>query len=285
MASRLQRAARIEADGTDGFDAADRPAERLSSPGSGGPAYPIESVDNVLRLLLLLGQRGQIRVSEASVELGTAVSTAHRLLAMLSHHGFVRQDPASKVYAAGPVLVRLGLKAVQSLDLRTLAHEHLVRLRDETGETVHLAVPEGNQVSFIDAVESEKALRVSSRRGVTMWAHCTSVGKAYLAHLEDSRLLELYPSIDLPSMTRHSVTSRSRLFAELARIRAEGYAESSGESEDGVGSAGVAVHDRAGRVVAAVSSSVPLSRLTPLLRGGIVAATRRAAAEIAAVLP
>ena len=59
------------------------------------PRYPIGSVDNVLRLLLMISQQKQVRVSEASAALGTAVSTAHRLLAMLAHHGFVVQDPES----------------------------------------------------------------------------------------------------------------------------------------------------------------------------------------------
>ena len=59
------------------------------------PQYPIESVDNALKLLLLLGEQPQIRLSEATRYLGVASSTAHRLLAMLSYRGFVRQDPVS----------------------------------------------------------------------------------------------------------------------------------------------------------------------------------------------
>ena len=72
--------------------AADPPAESLA------PQYPIESVDNALRLLLLLGEQPQVRLSEASRYLGVASSTAHRLLAMLAYRGFVRQDPVSKAY-------------------------------------------------------------------------------------------------------------------------------------------------------------------------------------------
>ena len=249
------------------------------------PNYPIESVDNVLRLLLLIEAHGEIRVSEASAKLGIAVSTAHRLLAMLLHHDFVKQDPVSKVYAPGPVLVRLGLGAIREMDIRVIARPYLVKLRDEVGETVHLALPKGPEILFVDSIESNKALRVSGRIGASMWAHCTSVGKAYLAEESDERLLELYPSIELASITSASITSRSRLFAELQEVRERGYAENANESEEGVGSVGVAIHDRQGRAVASISVSLPLSRLTPTIRAEVVQAALGAAHDIEDALP
>jgi len=74
------------------------------------PAYPIASVDRALRLLLLVGRRSSVRLSEASEALGVAPSTAHRLLAMLAFHGFVRHDGDRHGYVAGPALAEIGLK-------------------------------------------------------------------------------------------------------------------------------------------------------------------------------
>ena len=76
------------------------------SPGDGvAPQYPIESVDNALRLLLLLGERTEeVRLTDVSAELGVASSTAHRILAMLIWRGFARQDPRTKTYGPGPTL-------------------------------------------------------------------------------------------------------------------------------------------------------------------------------------
>src|SRR5262245_10249896 len=105
----------------------------MDAPGAGRPAYPIESVDNALRLLLVIEREGRTRVSDAAEVLGVAVSTAHRLLAMLEHHGFARQDPATRAYLPGPALVRIGLSAVRDLELRAIAHPYLEALRDETG--------------------------------------------------------------------------------------------------------------------------------------------------------
>lgn len=226
------------------------------------PTYPIESVDNVLRLLIMVAERKQVRVSEVATELGTAVSTAHRLLAMLTHHSFVTQDPESKVYRAGPVLLRVGLLATRSLEIRTLVLPFLERLRDETGETAHAAVLEGSEMLFIACAESPNALRVASRVGTSMYAHCTSIGKAWLACESEDFLRGLYPWPKLPALTGNSLTSRSALMTELIEARRLGYARNVGESEAGVGSVSAAVREEGGRPVCAVSVSVPLVRMS-----------------------
>ena len=251
----------------------------------GGPKYPIESVDNVLRLLLMVAEHGQVRVSEAGAELGTAVSTAHRLLAMLAYHGFVVQDPDSKAYKAGHVLLRIGLSTVHNLDIRTLLHPFLEELRDETGETVHAAVLQGNQVLYIDCEESPMALRVASRVGTLTLAHCTSVGKAWLACESDDFLRGLYPSPQLPALTEGSITSRAALMTELAEVRRLGYSHNEGESEVGVGSVSCAVRDRDGKPAAAVSVAVPLARMTPDRWGVLAKSVQRTCRAAAQTLP
>jgi len=225
------------------------------------PTYPIESVDNVLRLLILLSERKQIRVSEAASELGTAVSTAHRLLAMLVHHGFAAQDPESKMYRVGQVLLRAGLLAARDLDVRTLIQPYVEQLRDETGETAHAAVLQGDQMLFIACAESPNALRVASRVGTIMWAHCTSIGKAWLACESDDFLRGLYPSPTLPALTDRSITSRAALMTELGAVRRAGFARNDGESEPGVGSVSAALRRRDGRPVVSISVSLPLVRM------------------------
>lgn len=226
------------------------------------PTYPIESVDNALRLLLLVTERKQMRVSDAAAELGTAVSTAHRLLAMLAHHGFVEQDEASKAYHAGPVLLRVGLLATRSLEVRTLIVPFLERLRDETGETSHAAVLQGNEMLFVACAESPNALRVASRVGTLMYAHCTSIGKAWLACESDDFLRGLYPSAKLPALTDRSLTSRAAFLGQLEQVRRAGYAHNEGESEAGVGSVSAAVRDESGRPMVAISVSAPLVRMS-----------------------
>jgi IclR family transcriptional regulator, acetate operon repressor len=130
-------------------------------------------VDNALRLLMLFRDTPRVRLSEASGHLGVAHSTAHRLMAMLAYHGFVRQEPGSRAYVAGPALVEIGLAAVRELDIRLHARPVLESLAASLRETVHLAVLEGGNVRYLDAVESPHALRVASRTGSALAANCT----------------------------------------------------------------------------------------------------------------
>ncbi len=233
-------------------------------PSGNPPAYPIESVDNALRLLMMFGNNRRLRLSEARDALGVGQSTAHRLLAMLVYHDFVRQDPISRVYVAGPTLLKIGLSAANTMDIRTLARDILEELRDETQETVHLAQLDGRTVHFLDAAESGRALRVTGRIGRSLPAHATSVGKALLADLSDEQLETLFPQelIGEPQ-TDKTLTSRAQLQAQLIKTRRRGYALSSGESEHGVASIGVAVRDSDQHAVAALSIAAPISRLTP----------------------
>lgn len=225
------------------------------------PNYPIESVDNALRLLLSLLDQQSMTVSDASGMLGVAPSTAHRLLAMLQYRGFVDQDTVTKRYRSGPVLLKLGLTAVRQMDLRRHARPILERLSKEIAETVNLVVLQGADVLFVDCVESPRIIRVSSRTGVLLPAHCTAGGKALLADLSRDELRGLYPDAKLSKMTAHSLTRRSRLQQELEEIRARGYATNFGESESGLSAVAVAVRDGQGRPLGALAASAPNPRL------------------------
>jgi DNA-binding IclR family transcriptional regulator len=250
------------------------------------PAYPIASVNNALRLLLLFGSQPRVRLSEASEHLGVAHSTAHRLLAMLAYHGFVRQEQDSRAYVAGPALVEIGLAAVSRLDIRRHARPALERLAGSLGETVHLAVLEGANVRYLDAVESSRALRVAARTGAASAANCTASGKALLAALPEAEVSAMFAgAAALPRLTPRSITSRSALLAELRQVRKDGCAVNREESEEGVASVAVAVPGPQGLPAAALAVSAPVSRMTGQAAEKIKLELREQAAWLAAQLP
>lgn len=248
------------------------------------PTYMIESVDSVLRLLRRFGDSSHMRISEAAEHLGVARSTAHRLLAMLIYHGFAVQDERSREYRAGPMLHELGLAVIRDMDLRQHARPILEGLRDAVNESVNLAIPYGSQVLYIDCVESKQILKVGSRVGTFVPAHCISLGKVLLASLSSDQLRELYPDPDLPAMTGRSIRTRARLERELDEIRRRGYASSFGESEDGVCSIAVAICDHEGLARAGISIAAPSSHHDPAKEAAWVAAAKRAASAIQARL-
>jgi DNA-binding IclR family transcriptional regulator len=248
------------------------------------PSYPIGSVNNALRLLLMFRDQPLIRVSEAGVALGVAPSTAHRLLAMLEYHGFVQQDEETRGYRLGPALIEIGLTAVRSIDVRSHLLPYMERLCDEVDETVQLMVLEGPDCLFLEAVESRQVVRTSSRVGLRLPAYTVSGGKALLAELAPARLRELYPAARLEVRTPRSIRTRTALEAELARVRDLGFAVNLGESEPDVGAVAVVVRDALGHPRAALAVSAPLARVQGQRVPELAEALRRTAGEAAAGL-
>ena len=237
----------------------------MDSAGEKVPPYALASVDNALRLLLLLQEREEIRLSEAAAGLGVANSTAHRLLATLGHRGFVVQE-RSRAYRRGPALLARrrtwGQRALQT------AHTQLARLSAQTRETTHLVVLEGNGTRFLDCVESPQVLRVGSRTGMLLPAHTNSGGKALLARLPDAELRALYPR-GLPLGREGRTTDLDALRRILTATRRRGYGTNTNESERGVSAAGRHLCGPDGAVigalvVAAPSARCPRQRLTEL---------------------
>lgn len=246
------------------------------------PAYPITSVDNALKLLSMFGERERVRLSDARDHLHVAQSTAHRLLAMLTYHDFVRRETGSRTYVAGPALVEIGLAAVRNMDIRTHARPVLQRLVERFGETAHLVSLEGGTVRYLDAVESPQALRVAARTGGVLAANCTASGKALLAELSEQQLAAvLPPGTVLPARTGRSITDLDRLTEELGKVRENGFAVNHEESEAGVTSVAVAVPGPQNTPVAALAVSAPCSRLADDRIGELAAGLREEAGRLA----
>ncbi|WP_413733444.1 IclR family transcriptional regulator [Sodalis sp. RH21] len=242
----------------------------VHNPGEGRlPSYPIASVDNALRLLLLFREQQSLRLTDACNYLGVAHSTAHRLLAMLIHRGFVCQDE-NRVYRPGPMLVDIGLAAVQKMDVRMQARPFLEKLANEFGETVHLVSLERDQVRYIDAIESGHALRVIARTGQVLPAHCTSAGKALLGELTPAQVRMLYAGKELVKITANSISSLDVLEQVLAEVRIQGYAVNHGENDESVGSVAVALVNALDRPVASIAVAMPENRMHPGIQTHIV---------------
>lgn len=229
--------------------------------GNAKPAYPVNSVDNALRMLALFREHDSIRLSEVSDELGIGRSTAHRLLSMLQYHGYVEQDTDTKAYRYGPALIEIGLGALRDLDIRRHMHPHIEALCRETGETVHLMILQGKSVLCIDSAEATQALRIGSRIGSRIPAHAMSGGKVLLAELSDEQVEQLYTDRRLERIGPKSLTKREQLMRELHEIRERGYATNFAESEPDIGAVAGVVRGASGIARGSVAISAPLSRL------------------------
>jgi DNA-binding IclR family transcriptional regulator len=183
---------------------------------------------------------------------------------MLAQHDFVRQDPRTKLYEAGPALLQIGLAAVSRLDIRSVAQPYLHQLTELTGETVHLVMLTGSDVLFLDGVESNRAVRNGLRIGAMVPAHTTAGGKSILATLKPRRLRALYPEDTLPVLTDTSIGSFAELEKALEEIREVGYATNNQESEDGLCAVAASVTDGESllRVLPALTVAGPRDRMS-----------------------
>lgn len=246
--------------------------------------YKIQVLDRAIGLLdvLATSQTG-LQLAEISNRLGLHKSTVHRLLAVLEQYRLVEKSASGKFHL-GLKLFELGTQAVAGLDLRERARPHLEKLAFEASETVHLCVLDAGEVVYLEKVEPERSVRLSSSVGRRNPAHCTAVGKAILAHLPESEVDTIIHQRRLPEFTKYTITTPVALKSELEKVRTVGYARDWEEHEYGVNCLGAPVRDYSGNVVAAVSISGPAFRVNDkslgVLSGAVIAAAAALSADL-----
>ncbi len=193
-------------------------------------------------------------------QLSTAVdlpkSTVHRLVAALAEEELAGAGPDGRIRLGGG-LARLG--AATRLALGQELMPILQQLHAELDETVDLAVLDGTVARFVEQLSAPHRLRAVSAVGAAFPLHCTANGKALLAAMPDEHALALLPG-RLERFTPNTIASREALLAELGQIRRDGVAYDREEHTEGICAVGVAVHDRSGAAVAAISVPVPTPR-------------------------
>jgi DNA-binding IclR family transcriptional regulator len=154
----------------------------------------------------------------------------------------------------------------------------------ECDETVQVGVLEDRHVLYVAKADSRRLVRLVSTVGARLPAHCTALGKVLLALLPPDELQARLRGVTLERMTPRSIGEMGDLLAQLDTVRRQGYAAEQSESNEDVGCVAAPVRDEAGRNVAAISISVPLSRLDAPRRDALREAVMRGAERFSARL-
>lgn len=248
-----------------------------------GLAGGVQSVDRAISVLEILARDGSAGVSEVATEIGVHKSTAFRLLSALEQRGLVEQAEDRGKYELGFGLVRLASSVPGRLDLVRQARPVCEQLAADVGETVNLAVARSTFAVNLDQVRGPAAVSVQNWVGQLTPLHATSSGKVLLAHLPTPQRKAVLDEAGLPAFTTKTVRSRRALETQLATVRADGYATTLEEYEDGLNAIAAPVHDHTGAVIGAVSVSGPAYRLgrrrlrelaAPLLEAATMISTR-----------
>ena len=263
--------------------------DRVEAQGSGviegKKEYINKSLKKALSLLKLFnGVTEPLSITEIAAKLNATSGTIYPIIFTLESEGFLERDADSKKYRLGLSLLRLGMAVSGQLSIRDRAQSHLKRLLEQTGENVHLAIFEEKKVIYIDRKEARPDLRVHSFIGKRAPAHCTALGKVFLAFLTDHELEEFFKTETLEKHTSSTITDAEILRAALGKIRNDGHAMENEEFQLGGNCVAAPVRNYLGETVAAVSVSIPNSRYTPEKAHVIIAAMKEAARNISASL-
>jgi DNA-binding IclR family transcriptional regulator len=238
----------------------------------------IQSIDRAADLLEAIAAAPEPETAPLLADAcGLNRSTAWRILATLESRGLVERDPDTNRYRLGFAVLRLAAAAGHE-PLVWIAHPLLRQLADASGETANLAVARRLELVYADQVQARHVM-APNWLGRTVPLHATSTGKAFLAALPADEL----DGLSLERFTDTTITDPAALRAELAAVRAAGYAVSHGELEAALWGVSAAALDAAGRPAAVLSVWGADARVRDRL-DGLGAACVAAAAELGTLL-
>ena len=196
---------------------------------------------------------GPRSLGELAEELQVHRSTVLRQLQTLESAGFALRRP-NGCYTVGPRLISIAQLALESIDLRSVAHSEIRALGERVGHTVHLAQWMGTRIVYIDKVEGNtETIRIYSRIGKEALPNCSGVGKAILAQMGPTEREEVLREATWRPYTKRTLITRESLDAELAEVARRGWAEDDGEFEDFVNCIAVPIRDSTGTILGAAS--------------------------------
>jgi DNA-binding IclR family transcriptional regulator len=223
----------------------------------------VKSVSRALDIIGLVGsKKGGLGVTEIANQMDINKSSVYRILSTMVQYGYIEQDSDTGRYKLGYKFLEISSKLLESIDLRAEAKPYLQELENETNEVIHLVVYDQGEVVYIEKLEGNETLRMHSKVGKRAPMHCTSVGKAILAHLPSSVVLEILERKGMPMHTDKTITKKEEFLKELIQVKQTGYALDLEENEYGITCIAVPIFDHLGKVTAAVSISGPTIRMT-----------------------
>jgi len=220
------------------------------------------------------------RLAELSRKVELPKATVYRILTTLEGRGYLDRAPDGS-YRMAKKLFDLQRAAPMEQVLTRVAQPLMERLVGSCKETVNLGLLDAGEVVVINTVESPQAVRMSSKIGNRRLLHSTALGKVMLAGLVDKEVTRLLRLKGTPKLTDETLTSRAAVLAEVQKVRQQGWALDNQENELEGRCIGAPVEGPDGHVVAALSISGPVFRMSMDRACGLVQELKGICAEIA----
>jgi DNA-binding IclR family transcriptional regulator len=228
---------------------------------SSSEQYYLRSIGRALDVLDCFDGKAPLALTDIGARTGLPESTLFRVLLTLEKHGYLQQAVDGTYQLAAKL--RFGWLIEQGNALRDKTRPELEKLAHRFNETASLAYLYDDRIHVLDSIETFHEIRMSNRVGRVLPPHCSAMGKAITAFQDRGladKILEVY---GLSRRTDHSITDRGRLFDEFEEIRKTGVACDREESTLGGICYSAAIQQPGQPVVAALSVSTPVVRMTP----------------------
>jgi DNA-binding IclR family transcriptional regulator len=250
------------------------PRRKRSEPAAGtGPQPSVTS-----KALSLLGafdaDTPRLSLSAMARRAGLPVATAHRLAGELTDWGAL--DRVGTEYVVGHRLWQLGLLAPVRQDITEIAAPFMQDVLFVTQNVVNLFTVDAGEALLVERIAGTRVGQPFRRVGARLPLHASAAGKVFLA-FGPSALAASLPD-RLPALTPLTTTDRSALEADVAGVRARGYATTAQEAGLGNHAIAVPVLQPDGTAVAALGV---VAQKAPPSIGSVVPVLRIAARGIA----
>lgn len=215
--------------------------------------------------------------AELARRLGLPRASVFRLLQTLELMGFVERAGDSNHYRLGIAVLRLGFEFLASMDLTERGKPVLDALSHMCGLSAHLVVRDGTEVVFVAKSIGQSSLQSSVQVGTRLPAHATALGRVLLGGLSLEALQRLYAGTPLDAFTAQTPTTLPALKRLIDDDSQQGFAVSQGAFESGISTIAAPVYDEHLAIAAALSVTIPASRIDPDRLGPLVLQVRQAA--------
>ena len=216
-------------------------------------------------------------------ELGQMVdlpeSGVQRILNTLELTGYVYQNSQNRRYRLAPKILSQCDKAATFLRWKEMARKHMTSLNEVYGETVNLAIRDGEGAVYVEVVESRHVLRPNLVKGIRYPLHCSALGQSLLLDLSETALLSVWPE-ELEAYTPKTVIDKKTMLEKMRLAKKTQYTVDDEEYQMGLVCIGAPVRGVGNRIVAAVSMSTPTVRITPEKLEAVVAQIKDTAKRI-----
>lgn len=228
----------------------------------------IQSVIRALSTLEAFFEADELGIKELSEITGLPTSTIQRIVDTLEVKNYLVQNPSTLKYQLGIATYRLTERSRQNYLWVQLARKHIEKLSEKYDETVNLAIVQGENVVYLDSIETKKILRPSLHSGMRFPLFCTGLGKCILAYQPDA-ILEEHLKKPIRAFTARSLTEPEDIRVEMEKIRRKGISIDDEEFQDGLVCMAAPILNNKGHSIAAISMSVPMIRLSATLKASI----------------